>query len=315
MRPLLINYLSQSEGAVTMDVKANTPVDIKCPFISYKPMNRLYNASAVALSSVTSFADFENAGALHFVSINPVESVSLTPSTVHVTIFAWATNVKLGTTTGTQLEILTESGVYEIHTESGEFDKGPVEAIASRAAHISSLLTTVPSIGLYAKASSMIFGAISSVAALFGWSRPPLIGQPMVVKNQPFQNGAQTIGTETTCRITLDPKQELTVDPRIVGIDYDELAITSIASRMSYLTTFEWADDDIVFSSIFQCRNEPRLETIAQNLSEDWFQPTAMSFAAVPFAYWNGTIKYRFEVVCSMFHRGKMAVYFEPNVS
>jgi hypothetical protein len=40
-----------------------------------------------------------------------------------------------------------------------------------------------------------------------------------------------------------------------------------------------------------------------------------MAFVAAPFAYWRGSITFRFEIVCSSFHRGKLAIFYEPNIA
>jgi len=45
------------------------------------------------------------------------------------------------------------------------------------------------------------------------------------------------------------------------------------------------------------------------------YQPTPMGFAATPFAYWHGDIEYTFQIICSKFHKGKLAVFFEPNIA
>jgi len=52
----LMNYLSQSPGAVIMDVKTNQPTDMTIPFICPAPMFRLYNSTA-PVSDVTDFLD------------------------------------------------------------------------------------------------------------------------------------------------------------------------------------------------------------------------------------------------------------------
>jgi len=44
-------------------------------------------------------------------------------------------------------------------------------------------------------------------------------------------------------------------------------------------------------------------------------QPTALDYASTPFEYWRGDIVFRFEIVCSKFHRGKIAFYYEPNLA
>jgi hypothetical protein len=309
MKPLLINYLSQSDGAVTMDIKSNKPVEMEIPFISTKPMMRLFNTSALVLADTSPYADMEYAGALHLATINPVASTSSTPSVARMQIVAWATNVKLGAPTGTQIAITTESGVVD------ERETGPVEKVSTKLAEISGALSRVPSIGHLALASEMLFSSVSRFAAIFGWSRPVMIDEPMIVKNQPFQNGAQTIGAETNYRLTIDPKQELTVDPSIGGCSRDEMVIADIANRTTYLTSFNWLENTAPMSVFWMCRNSPYLHTKDSGALYDFYQPTAMCYAVTPFAAWSGKIVYRFEIVASAFHRGKLAIFFEPNVA
>lgn len=307
MRPLLLNYLSQSLGAKVVDVKMNTPTDMVIPFISTKPMFRLFNTSDSVVSDSTSFDDFENAGALYVYSINPLESVSTSPTFIYYKIYAWATDVKLGTSTGTQIEIQTEAG-------RNEFDTGPVERFATTALRVSKFAESIPGISMLAKASSIVLGGVKSLSALFGWSKPPVITPPIFVKNNPYQNGALTLGSDSVNRLVLDPKQELTIDPRVTGIDHDDMVLNAISSRPSYLTSFEWTENDAVMTPIWLSRVTPFLGTYAVG-SSVWVQPTALMFVAQPFLAWRGTITFRIEVVCSLFHRGKIAVFYEPNIS
>lgn len=308
LRPLLLNYLSQSPECGTMDVKANQPLDMHIPFIMTKPMGRLFNDSSLVLSGLTSYNDFTELGQLYFYTITPPLSVSATPSELGVQIYAWLTNVQLGVPTATQIEIITESG--------DEREVGPVEKTATFAADITGALSDIPVIGPLAKASSMVFTGIKGVAAWFGWSRPGLIANPSYVKNQPFSNGAVTIGVDTVKRLVFDPMQELHVDPRIVGVQDDELAIAAMVKRESYIDTFEWEATDQEMEVIYRSRVTPQLDTWYRGgVNTNVCQPSAMSFAAAPFQYWHGDIVFRFEIVCSNYHRGKIGIYFEPNVS
>ena len=36
------------------------------------------------------------------------------------------------------------------------------------------------------------------------------------------------------------------------------------------------------------------------------------AIAALPFRYWNGSMKFRFQVVCSTFHKGRLEIRFDP---
>lgn len=307
MRPLLLNYLSQARGAIIIDVKANTPTKVHCPFICTKPMFALHNKVSTVVSAATPFNDLLYAGELYLYSLNTLRSVSDSPSAVGIQIFAHMSNVQLGCTTGTQLEITTESHLEEIK-------EGPIERASSAVATMADQLTGIPSISVLAQATKGAAQAMGSVASHYGWSEPSMLDEPYFVKNRPFGNSAMTTGHSTVERVVLDPLQGITVDPRMMGTDEDEMSLASIYTRETYLTSFDWTVDDTPMGNpIFLCRATPQLDTYYENLSTHYYQPTAMSFCAYPFSFWNGSIEFRIEVVCSAFHRGKLAIFFEPN--
>lgn len=43
------------------------------------------------------------------------------------------------------------------------------------------------------------------------------------------------------------------------------------------------------------------------------FHFPACAFAALPFQYWKGTMKFRFQIVCSNFHKGRLKFVYDPN--
>jgi hypothetical protein len=306
-RPLLINYLSQSSGVGVIDIRENKPLEITCPFISTKPMHRLWNESAAAVGSATSFEDIQYAGDLLLSTINKPAQSSSSGANVYYYVYAWMTEVELGAPTGTQLVIGTQSDEREV---------GPVERLSSAVASISGKLMEIPVIKPYALASHITFSALEKLSAVFGWSKPIGIGAPVLVKNVAFQNGANTIGYDTNYKITLDPKQELTVDPRICASDEDELTINHISGVNTYLTSFDWTSSSTLMTPLFSCGVTPNLCTTYNKGATVYFvQPTAMAFAATPFTSWHGDIEFTVEIVVSQFHRGKLAIIYEPNVA
>jgi len=215
----------------------------------------------------------------------------------------------MGCPTGTIIQITTESGMDERKT-------GPVESTASAFAVASGAMTTLPFIGQYARASQKVFSSIERWASLFGFSYPTDNNYPSRVKNEPFQNEANTIGMDTGKRITLDPMQELTVDPRIVGSNEDETTIGYLCSVPTLLDTFQWRAADIPNESLlFSTIVVPNMNKPFTNMAGTYVQPTSMGFATRPFQFWRGDITIRCEVIASKFHKGKMVVWFEPNVA
>lgn len=310
MRPGRLCYLSQSQHAIIMDVRENKPAEIVCDFMSHKHMHRLYNSAAGVISDVTSYEDLSQAGDLYLVTLNTPRAVSTTATDLKFFIYAWMTEIELGTSTGTQVAIRTESAQID------ERESGPVEKMSSAMASISNTLTQIPILRPYAFASTIAFSSLEKVSSIFGWSRPNVIDSPVYVKNNPYQNGANTIAHDTAYKLTLDPKQELTVDPRCLAVEEDEMVISYLSARQSYLTTFTFANTDVALVPIWKCAVTPILDVITNPSGVSYMvQPTSMSFAAQPFSSWRGDIEFTFDFVVSSFHRGKLAIIYEPNIT
>jgi len=114
-------------------------------------------------------------------------------------------------------------------------------------------------------------------------------------------------------RITLDPKQELTIDPRFAAVTEDELTFKYMEKIVSYLDTFTWSHTSVPFTNIlWQSVVNPRICVPLNATIKNW-QPTSIGFMATPFQYWRGKIIFRIQIVCSNFHRGKLLIFYEPN--
>lgn len=307
-------YLSQAPGVGYIDVKENEPLIMKIPFISYKERFRLYNSTSTVITNNTSLYDFEEAGELRLVTLNPLLIANSDYDThASINIFGWMTDVELGCISGTNIDITSESAdVTDEYT-----GKGPVSSVASSIMKVGDTLASVPIIGEFAKATSTMAKGVKIVAEFFGWSKPVVLTNTTFVKNSPYHNGATLAGHETTLKLTLDPKQELSVDQSLGGSSNDEMAIASIASRESFLTTFNWFDSDtamdtVLWRSFITPSYMAGLGTLPSS-NNTLNQPTALAYAAAPFAYWRGSIKFRLEFVCSKFHRGKVLIRYEPN--
>jgi hypothetical protein len=303
------SYLSQSRNVAVMDVKANRPLEMKCPFIAPQPVIRLFNNSPLIIPAASPFSDSEGLGRLVVSSIGTVECASATPTAISIFVYAWMTDIQLGAPTGTVLDVTTESG--------DERKTGPIERVATKAAVVANHLSAIPQLAPIANAAGGALSGIGSLAALFGFSAPTMNTAPTRVKNDPYGNGANTIGYDTGKRIVLDPMQETTVDPVLCGTRHDEMSLKYLCGVESLLDKFAWsASDTPLGSSIWLAPVSPRvMKRALQAPTEYVLQPTALAYAATPFEYWRGDITYHFDIVCSAYHRGKLAIYFEPNIA
>jgi hypothetical protein len=303
--PLLMSYLSQSRACKILDVKDNQPMTIRIPFISYKPMWRLFNDDASVLGSA-SYDDFENSGSLFVYSLNDINSVSTSPTDVEMTVRAHFVDVKLGTLTGTH---------YIAESENDETKTGPIEKFFSGSSKVVSKLNAIPEIAPLSVPTSITLKGLAGIASYFGWSKPVLDENRSTLKPDGFHNGMVTTLNDTVKVMGVDKKRSLEVSQGMFGANEDELSLEYLSNRSSLLGTFTWSNSDTPMSSpIARFPVSPGLSTHV-NILQDFVQPTPLAFASFPFVYWRGEIVFTLQFVVSNFHRGKIAIVYEPNPS
>lgn len=257
------------------------------------------NAVSIPLSQ------WSELGALNLRAINFLRHANGSTVGLTVTVFAWATDVHMAIpTTLNPLTMVPQSG--------DEYQMAPISQPAAVVARVAAQLSNIPIIGKYALATEMVSSTVASIARSFGYARPVVV-EPICPLVPTFGNYANTNMPDTTRKFTLDAKQEVTVDSSVIGLDgTDEMAIRSISTRETYLTTFAWNVDTPPDNLLFNARVTPALyATISGTPNE--YHLSSMCFVTLPFRYWRGSIKYRFQVVASGFHKGRLRVAYDPS--
>lgn len=197
----------------------------------------------------------------------------------------------------------------ELATKDGLISK-PATAIANAA----NMLSAIPMIAPYAKATSMVATKVGQIAKIFGYSRPQVMTDIHTYVPRLTGNLTNTDQSEAVQKLSVDSKNELTIDSRVVGLDgRDEMTLKSICSRESYLTQFDWAETKQSSELLFSIRCDPTaIDTLDVGLVSPEMHMTPLAFASLPFKWWTGSIKYRFQIVCSEFHRGRLRLVYEP---
>jgi hypothetical protein len=259
---------------------------------------------------------------------------------ISVNIFAWCENVEMCIPTALEAQSgsadvqLDECGypvvVYQAqggpkkskakkrltNATTDEFQKrdGLISKPASAIASAANALTMIPFISPYAKATSMVAEKVGQVARLFGYSRPNNLKDTEVIVPHYLGNLCNTDTTENLIKLSVDSKNELTIDSRVTGMNgADELTINSIASRETYFTQFDWPESATSGDHLFSVQADPMIVRTLVALPVTEIHQTALSFATSPFAFWQGTLKFRFQIVCSEYHRGRLRIVYDPN--
>jgi hypothetical protein len=197
-----------------------------------------------------------------------------------------------------------------------EFAEHPISATASAIERASGALAHVPMFAPYAKATELASSVAGKVAKAFGFSRPAVLQN--IAPYREYEAGSLAVSNahETVMPIAMDVKRELTVDPRTVGLPpVDEMAIAHVVGKESYFHTALWNDSDNANSSLVQINVTPGQFETDSTVLPNRSGLTPAAYISQMFRYWRGTIIYRFQIVASGMHRGKLRVTYDPVIS
>jgi hypothetical protein len=319
--------LLSTRPKILISPQDNMGGELTIPFIypyNFAPLSGPDRANLPAVVADLGTMTIGSTGMLR--SFNP--SVS---SNVTLSIYAWLTDVELTMNT---ISAVIQSSARKVglkKKQSGaknrraaimsmagvkdEYSEAPVSGVASAVAAAAGSLTSVPVIGPFARATEMGAGALANVASWFGFTNVPVIDDHKPYAPKPFPNFASSEIGHPIDRLSLDPKNELTIDTRVCGLDgTDEMSIASIVTRECYLTTFTWSDSQAPSTLLFNTRVTPMLFRIRTG-PPDLLWATPMAFVGQMFANWTGDIEFRFIVQATKFHMGRLRVEYEPFVN
>lgn len=200
-----------------------------------------------------------------------------------------------------------------------EYGKGVVSDAASAASEYVNALGQVPMIGKYAKATSVALRGVGMFASAFGFTNPPVLADTMPMRPSFLNQMASADISIPIEKLSLDPKNELTIDPSVAGhTSEDELSISSMAQRETYLGLVPWATSATTATGLISGNVTP--ETYAYFTSTTGTITYKYSTMALPpmcwisnlFRFWRGSIKYRFVVIASPFHKGRLRFLYDP---
>jgi len=265
-------------------------------------------------------ADWDDMGDIVISSFGNLLHANGGDDSVTITIYIWAEDVVLTIPTTSDPPLVPQSGrrgKRVNNTDQGnaingsdEYGQGIISKPAAAIAKAAGALSNLPIIGPYMTATQIGADATSRIAQMFGYSRPNIVTDIQQFKPLPAGNLANTDAADAAMKLTLDSKAELSVDSRTTGLDgTDEMGILDYVKRESYLTQFIWSPDAGPDTLLWNTRVLPmQLDNVQGEI-----HMTPLAHMATVFEQWQGSIKFRFQIVKSDFHKGRILVRWDPN--
>lgn len=284
--PNQANYVIPSQRMkVILDPSSSLGAEMVLPFF--------FPEEFIELHELNTAQDF---GILRFWSLAPFGASNGSIDPLNLKIYGHMENVTLAMPT-----FFPQAG----------YETGIISKPATAVAAVAKQLVVIPWLTPYAKATEYAASAVAKIAMLFGYSKPTNVSDETRIVRYNFSNMATANGLDTVQKLAMDGKNELSIDPRLVGLSgKDEMAVLNIAGIESYLYNFSWggqAAGDLLTAVRVNPIHYRYVDTETPR-----YYLTASAAICNAFAYWKGSMKFRFVVNSSNFHRGRLKIVYEP---
>nr|ULF99965.1 MAG: hypothetical protein 1 [Marnaviridae sp.] len=287
-----IQVLQSQKPHVWLDPQTTSTAEMELPFLYHKHF-----------LDTTKLNDLTNMGKIDLTQYAALRSANgVTTTGVNIVVYAWATDVELSG--------LTAKAVLQSKREY--IGNGQISGPASTVATVASRMNDIPVIGTFAKATEMVAGTVGKVASMFGYTNVPNIRDVEPVKPSCFHTLASSEISEPINKLSLQPKQEIAMGSSYAGDPTaDQLHISNFCQRESFLCGALWtttaAEDSVVFTSYVT----PQLYEKSSGTNYS-VHCTPMAYAAALFNVWRGDLIFRFKVIKTQYHRGRLSISWDP---
>lgn len=285
----------------------NSGGEMVLPFIYYKDAITISDNPEV--SSTAFHQALREMGTLTLESLTQLRSTAGAQAQgVSIQIYAWASNVKVWGPTA-----ITLQGVDEYQSTMQ-----PSEA-ASTVAEAAGELAKIPIISRYALATQFLANSTAGVLKYFGWSNPPVLhAVEGKLPKASFMNPNPNLSFPDDV-LALDPKNELTVDPRTVGASpEDPLIVDRFCARSAIVAIQDWQVAANYSEMIAAFPVMPTYFIASRNtrtapaVTSTRLTMIPAAYASSLFEHWRGTFVLHVKAVTSQFHRGRLLIQWDP---
>jgi hypothetical protein len=205
---------------------------------------------------------------------------------------------------------------YYVHLEGVEVF-GPNRTVQS--AMMSSAADMAKKTGVLGSFGDIGYHALkagSGLLRLAGWSNDPGVEQQSAVNHNAaigLYSTERVVPCETT---SLGAKCNQIVDSSVTGSgDVDELSISSLAGRETYMVNAIWAETqtsgEIMAFAVNPCYKHTYTGVGSNGGTYTALAMGPAAYIAAMHQYWRGTMYFRIKVVASALHRGKLRVAWD----
>jgi hypothetical protein len=178
-------------------------------------------------------------------------------------------------------------------------------------------------LGWLSSPARSLSNAAEGILKHLGYSKPSIEAPVTRIKQAPTQYFFNSDGADTSHKLGLSATNALTQYTGWAGTDDDEMQISHIAARPCYMTSFTWNSTQVADLQIFQQATGPLwTQTVNAQVTNAYARTVSMPLLAKlasMFSVWScttgdnpGGFLFRFHVVKTQYHSGRLRISFSP---
>jgi len=200
-------------------------------------------------------------------------------------------------------------GLTVARKEQEAAKEGPVSSVLGAISKGTSVLGVLPMIGPTLSTVSWATGILGNAAAAFGFSKPTMLAPPNRVASYGFPFSGTSDGFTPAMPLALKTDHEVKVHSGVSRSTVDEMSIDFIKQQYAYAQTIQWSTADNPATVLVTLPHDPKayVSTLTSGVLR-----TPVSFVAEHFRLWRGGMKFRFKIVKTEFHSGRLIFAYTP---
>lgn len=180
------------------------------------------------------------------------------------------------------------------------------------------LSNNIPTLSSVTLPTAWFLSGLSKTAAAFGYSSTvdTSFRHALVPKSLPHTNNCDTNDTSDSAGLFVSNKVSQMTG--FAGSDIDEMSLSYVVQIPSYLSTQSISKTQVAGTKLFDLYIHPSFAAKTKTITPATGSPVSIAlippvgYIATTFAYWRGSLKYRFFIAKTEFHTGRIVFQFAP---
>jgi len=280
---------------IFLDPSVSTIAELNIPFVNYKNYINLTSGDAI---------NIDHLGYVVVQVFNPLLPATGASTQLNVSLWVSLPDSEFHVPTTNPIT----SGVF-----SEKFKKEQEDLVAhgnSVSSKVTNIIHRCVDVSLPNEVVGDKFDIKSNVS---GMDKVNISVQPEYRVLKPFGYMNHATNLEFLNRLTLMPSSQNLVDPEHFGTDRDEMQFKYLFSLPTFLQKISWSSGDvgntILAAGMLGPGGMGSYGVTPFNAVAGpgvFWMPTLMEYAALPFTFWRGGLRVRFDIVATAFHVGRL---------